>query len=454
MSLSLHDQYVAILGAGASGLAAAALAAVHGATVEAFDSGEGAGLEAAAERFRELGVPLTTGEAALHPSRHYDYAVLSPGIATDWPLARAFAAVSGELLGEIELAWRLGGRAPVVAITGTNGKTTTTSLVAAMLQGAGLAAVAAGNIGDPYSGAVMPGQEHDWIVLELSSFQLETVRDFSPRIAVWLNFAPDHMDRYRSVAEYRAAKLRLFEHAGPDTLVLRKAEEALGLEERGARETTFSAYSPDADLVYDSGAVVHPASGRRFDYRACRLQGRHNAENLMVALAVADELGIDWETIAPALRDFRPPAHRCETVAEIDGIVWVNDSKSTNLHSLRSALAGQEEPVVLIAGGKRKGLDYGELSELVAEKARAVVCIGEVAGEIAEAWGGRVPRCAAAAGLDEAVALARSFAAPGGTVLFSPGSSSFDMFSGYAARGEAFRTAVARLADAGNARGA
>jgi len=447
MSIDLKDRHFAVLGAGASGLAAAALATAHGACVVAFDSGEGPALSAASERFAALGVDLVTGEAALRPPRRFDCAVLSPGIATDQPIARAFADASAELIGEIEFAWRCGA-APVVGITGTNGKTTTTSLVAAVLQGAGLRAPAAGNIGAAYSAAVMPGQEHDWIVLELSSFQLETVAEFRPEIAVWLNFAPDHMDRYAAVEDYRAAKLRLFENLSPGALVVRKAEESLGLEGRGFRETTFSAFAPGADLVYEAGEIKHPASGRRFDFRFCHLQGRHNAENAMVALAVADELGLSWEAVAPAMREFRPPAHRCEKVAERDGVVWVNDSKSTNLHSLRSALAGQEEPVVLIAGGKRKGLDYAELAGLVAEKARAVVCIGETAPEIVAAWGGGVSPCVAARDLEEAVALAQEFVAPSGTVLFSPGSSSFDMFSGYAARGEAFRAAVARLADA------
>jgi UDP-N-acetylmuramoylalanine--D-glutamate ligase len=444
MSLDLADRHVAVLGAGASGLAAAALALARGARVEAFDSGDEAALRPAAERFAALGAPLATGESALRPPRRYDLAVLSPGIALDQPIARAFSSASDELVGEIELAWRCGS-APVIGITGTNGKTTTTSLVAAMLQHAGLRAPAAGNIGDAYSEAVMPGREHDWIVLELSSFQLETITSFRPEIAVWLNFAPDHMDRYATLDDYRAAKLHLFDHLAPGAAVVRKAEDELGLAGRGFREITFSAFSDAADYVYADGHIRHPASGRSFDFRACVLDGKHNAENAMVALAVADLLKLPWDAVAPALREFRPPAHRCETVADHDGIRWVNDSKSTNLHSLRSALAGQEEPVVLIAGGKRKGLDYGEVADLVGEKARAVVCIGETAPDILAAWGDRVAPCLAARDLDEAVALARDCAAPRGTVLFSPGSSSFDMFTGYVARGAAFRRAVEAL---------
>lgn len=434
--MELTGKNIAILGAGGSGYAAAALGLARGAAVSVFDSGDPERLAPAAARFADLGAPLTAGEAALTAPGRYDWCVVSPGIDASWPMARSFAAASDELIGEIEFAWRLGS-APVIGITGTNGKTTTTALVAAMLQGAGLRAVAAGNIGLPYSEVVNSAEAFDWIVLELSSFQLETVSTFAPRMALWLNFAPDHMDRYATVGEYEAAKLRLFENLG-ENRAIHKLECELDL---AGPATTFSAFSGGGDFEYCAGDILHPATDRAFAFDRCRLQGRHNAENVMAALAVADELGIDWEVVAAAISAFEPPPHRCAKVAALDGILYLNDSKSTNLHSLESALAGQETPVVLIVGGKNKGLDFSTLRDLVARTVVEAVCIGEIAADIAAAWEGAVP-CRLARGVDEAVEIARGIARPGDVVLFSPGTSSFDMFSGYEARGDAFREAV------------
>ncbi|MEX2580392.1 MAG: UDP-N-acetylmuramoyl-L-alanine--D-glutamate ligase [Verrucomicrobiales bacterium] len=441
--MDLKGQRVAILGAGASGLAAAALALQHGAVVSAFDSGDPSGLEPAAERFSAIGVELVRGDAALVPPHRYDLVVVSPGIDVRFPIAAAFAGASDELIGEIELAFRYCD-APVVAVTGTNGKTTTTGLVADMLSEAGLLAVAAGNIGLPFSEVVSSGVSYDWIVLELSSFQLETISSFRPKVAVWMNFAPDHMDRYESVDDYRNAKLRIFENLAPDDLAVYKHESALDLP---GPAVTFSAFSDDADLCYRDGQIRESASSRTFDFSACRLHGKHNAENVMVALAVADYAGIGWERAAEAIRSFTPPPHRCEKIATVDGVLYINDSKATNLHALESALAGQEQPVILIVGGKDKGLDFSEIVETASGAVRHAVCIGEIAGEIREKWSGRVP-CSEAASLDDAVRSARDAASEGDVVLFSPGTSSFDMFSNFEERGEAFRRAVTSLGKA------
>ncbi len=438
--MDLAGKQIAVLGAGGSGYAAAALALARGASVSVFDSGSPEKLAAAVTRFAALGAPLTCGAEALVPAANYDLCVISPGIDASWPIATAFAAASKELVGEIEFAWRLGG-APVIAITGTNGKTTTTSLIATMLNAAGLRAISAGNIGLPYSEVVLSGEKYDWIVLEVSSFQLETVSTFAPRIGVWLNFAPDHMDRYAAVEDYFNAKRQIFRNIGPTDLVVRKLECDLSISGRTA---TFSAFAPGGDLVYGSGEIVHPGTQRRFPFAKGELQGKHNAENVMAALAVADELGISWDSVASAMLAFKAPPHRCEKVAVIDGVTYLNDSKSTNLHSLESALQGQEAPVVLIVGGKNKGLDFSEIRPVAERSVREAICIGEIASQIVADWAGAVS-CRLAVGVDEAVALARRIARPGEVVLFSPGTSSFDMFTGYEARGECFRRAVAGL---------
>ena len=438
--MNFSGKNIAILGAGGSGYAAAALALSCGAKASVFDSGNPEKLAPAVARFDALGAPLTCGEAALSAPGSFDFTVISPGIDSAWPIAKAFSEASGELIGEIEFAWRAAGegRAPVIGITGTNGKTTTTSLVAEMLQAAGKKVVAAGNIGLPYCDVVRSGESHDWVVLELSSFQLETVSQFSPRIAVWMNFAPDHMDRYATLKDYFDAKFRIFENLSPDALAVHKLECELDLAGRSSR---FSAFSAGGDFSYEGGAIRHQKSGRSFDFVTVELQGKHNAENVMAALAVADELGIDWELVAPAIRAFRAPAHRCEKVASLGGVLFLNDSKSTNLHSLESALNGQEEPVILIAGGKNKGLDFAELREVAGRMVRECICIGEISGHIASVWKGAVP-CRSAMSVEEAVLMSRTIARPGEIVLFSPGTSSFDMFTGYEARGRAFRDAV------------
>lgn len=440
--MDLQGKRIAILGAGRSGSAAAALAWSRGALVEAYDSGAPETLASAVADFAALGVSLTCGAEAHAPAGIFDLTVISPGIERGSPIALTFADASAELIGEIEFAFRLGS-APIIAITGTNGKTTTTSLIAAMLQAAGLRAVAAGNIGLPFSEVVLSGKHYDWIVLELSSFQLETIVDFSPSVAVWMNFAPDHMDRYATVEDYRAAKCRLFENLTPTSLTVHKLECDPGV--LPGEMVSFSAFSEEGDLVYRRGNIHDQFGDRHFPFSEGTLQGKHNAENVMVALAVADHLGLGWEEIETSINTFQAPPHRCEKVATIGGVLYLNDSKSTNLHSLESALLGQEVSVVLIVGGKNKGLDFDGLREIVGRTVRVAICVGEIARDIAAAWEGTVP-CHLAADVPAAVRLADELARSGEIVLFSPGTSSFDMFSGYEARGEAFRDAVAALA--------
>lgn len=440
-SMKHHGKRIAILGAGASGVAAARLAAAGGAAwVGVYDSGDPAKLAPAIEGLRAQGIEAVAGEGALRAPEglDLDLVVVSPGIDTRWPIARAFQAGGAPLIGEIEFAWRHCA-CPVVAITGTNGKTTTTELTALFLGAGGLRTVAAGNYGLAFSEVMLGGAAYDVIALEVSSFQLETIESFRPRVAVWMNFAPDHMDRYETVDEYLQAKLRIFENQGPDDdAVLNAAEIPEGV---GARRVTFSAFGTPADFDLDDGWIRFRGEPV-VDFRSTRLRGRHNAENVMAAMAAAHCLGVPFGPMAAAVADYAPPRHRCEWVGEIEGRPFINDSKATNLHALASSLRGQEAPVVLIAGGKNKGLDYGEMRGSLKGSVTHVVCLGEIAEDIAAAWGDEVP-CERAGSLEEAVRLAARAAAPGQTVLFSPGTSSFDMFTGYAQRGDAFRDLVA-----------
>lgn len=439
--MSLHQQRIAILGAGTSGQAAARLAVSGGASwVGVFDSGSAEKLAPVAETLGAEGIAHVFGEAALNPPEQLDLVVVSPGIDVRWPIAQAFVKTGAPLIGEIEFAWQQCD-APVVAITGTNGKTTTTELTAAVLEAGGLRTIAAGNYGHAFSEVVRSGQRYDVVTLEVSSFQLETITTFRPKVSVWMNFAADHLDRYDSIEDYRAAKLRVFENqTDEDFAVVNGAED---LDSLKAEPVTFSAFEGGSDFDYSDGWIRYRQQPL-LDFSTVRLHGKHNAENVMAALGTAASLGIDPASVLDTVRNYAPPRHRCEPVGEVNGSLFINDSKATNLHALASSLRGQESPVVLIVGGKEKGLDFSELNELLPGAVSHVLCIGEIANKIATEWGKIIP-CATAGSLEEATRLAAAEAFPGQTVLFSPGTSSFDMFSGYVERGDAFRSAVQSL---------
>jgi len=433
-----------VLGLGGSGEAAAMLLVEEGARVTVCESARTPALESRAEALRALGARVLFGHEAETDASRYDVCVISPGIDPSVPLVFNVASKRIPMIGEIELAYRRC-LCPVVAITGTNGKTTTTGLATAMLQAAGLKAVASGNIGLPFSQAVRESGSLDVMVLEVSSFQLETIRDFRPKVAAWLNLSPNHLDRYHDVAEYRAAKLRIFENQTfEDFAVVNACSDLPGL---AARRLTFSAMKPDATFALKGSTITH--SGRAvLDQNATRLRGVHNAENLMAALAIGLALGVDLPKLADAVRDYSPPPHRCEFVRERHGVLWINDSKATNLDAVEKAILSQDKPIVLIAGGKDKGFEFGPLLPLVRQRVRTAVLIGEMSARIASEWQG--VNCLLSGTLEEAVALADAKASPGDIVLFSPGTSSFDMFRSYIERGECFKAAVAKLAPATN----
>ena len=340
-----------------------------------------------------------------------------------------------DLLGNPERTYR------TVHITGTNGKTTTTSLVEKILLRAGKTAVACGNYGVPVAEILLRDSVPDVLALEVSSFQLETIRDFHPDVAVWLNFAPDHMDRYKSVEDYHRAKLHIFDNqTEKDLAVVRSGERLPHLK---ASVLTFSPEDPAADLYYREPLILEGGASL-LNLEETALNQRHNAENAMAAVLACRHLGIPAETAAEVLKEFAPPGHRCETVRTLDGVLWLNDSKATNLHALETALKSQHSPVILIAGGKDKGLDYVPLRPMLKEKVRACVVFGQIADQLQHAFSPAVPT-EKAADVEACVEKARSLARQGDTVLFSPGTSSFDMFTGYVQRGQAFRDAVNAL---------
>ena len=432
--MNLHDLNIAVLGAGRSGRAAARLAMKHGGRVCVFDTSP------AITGWPE-DIPLHAG--ATQEDGHAfraDLVVISPGIETDCPFVKSFGREGVETIGEMELASRFY-RGKIIAITGTNGKTTTTSLVEKILLRAGKKAVACGNYGVPMAEVLLRDAVPDVLALEVSSFQLETIRNFHPDVAVWLNFAPDHMDRYTAVEDYYKAKLHIFNNQTKNDLAVVRFGEHLPALKAPVR--TFSSESPEADLYYREPLVMGGGSPL-LNLAGTSLSQRHNAENVMAAVMACRHLGIPAETAAEVLEEFTPPGHRCEAVRTLDGVLWLNDSKATNLHALKAALKSQNAPVVLIAGGKDKGLDYLPLRSMLKEKVRACVVFGQIADQLYDSFSPAAPT-EKAADVADCVEKARLLARPGDTVLFSPGTSAFDMFTGYAQRGQAFRDAVNAL---------
>jgi UDP-N-acetylmuramoylalanine--D-glutamate ligase len=436
-----ENQKIAVLGAGLSGTAAALLLKTEGAQVTVLDSAEEKNLlKSTIDNLRAQGVRVICGTAANEDSTIYQLVVLSPGIDPAAPLARNFSSRKIEMIGELELGWR-SCELPVIAVTGTNGKTTTTELLAQTLDACGQRTIACGNIGKPLSEVAREKNSFDVLTVEVSSFQLEAIQTFRPSISLWLNFAPDHLDRYRSVADYRAAKLRIFENQTEDDVAIVNASETL--PKIRPRQITFSAYADRADFRLAEGAIVYQ-NQIVLRLAETKLRGSHNIENLMATLAAGVARGLSFRQMVPPLCAYEPRPHRCEFVREVGGVDYVNDSKATNLDAVEKALRAQTKPVVLIAGGKDKGFTFDPLRPLVKNKVRSTILIGEMAESIARAWSGAI-ESEIASSLADAVERAHAIARPGDVVLFSPGTSSFDMFKSYAHRGDQFRALVQAL---------
>jgi UDP-N-acetylmuramoylalanine--D-glutamate ligase len=428
---------IAVLGAGESGVSAAQLLAAEGAKVTVFDTAAEDVLKAKRVILAESGINLRCGEAAHRLVEPFAWGVLSPGIDPSTSLVKQFLEAGITLVGELELAFQRCA-APVVAITGTNGKTTTTQLVEAMFNAAGVSTVACGNIGPAFSSKVADSQRLAVMTVEVSSFQLENIHSFAPKIAVWLNFTADHLDRYPSMQEYLHAKLRIFENQKSHDCAVVNARD--NLPPLKARKITFSAFESGADFSLRNDVIYYHDTAL-LPLAETKLRGAHNAENLMAALGVGHAWGLQWDAMLDAMASYKPLPHRCELVGTINGVDFVNDSKATNLDALEKALSSESRRVILIAGGKDKGFEFGAVTDLVAEKCVSVVLIGEMAERIEQLWGDAV-QCQRCENLGDAVRSARSLAKPGDVVLFSPGTSSFDMFKNYADRGNQFRAIV------------
>ena len=382
-----------------------------------------------------------------------DFVVWSPGIAIDHPLAIAARAAGLPILGELELGFRAA-HAPLVCITGTNGKSTTTDLVGALLRAEGREVAVCGNIGRAICEVAESVSPAGLLVVEVSSFQLETVDRLRPWIATWLNLTPDHLDRHGSLAGYGAMKQRLFARQTEEDWAILNADDPEVSSRRSGRgaPAEFSVAHPVDDGAFcEAGTLVLARRGGRerlMPRAEVRLPGPHNLANVLAALATVLPLEPSADLLRTTLRAYAGLEHRLEAAGEVEGVRFVNDSKATNTDSLRVALQSFAAPVVLIAGGRDKGQDFRPLAPLVRSAVRHLVLIGEGAANIGQAWPD-VPQERAAT-LSDAVRRAYELARPAtATVLLSPGCASFDMFRDYEDRGRRFKEEVARLAVGG-----
>ena len=451
-TMELKGKDVLVLGLGRSGMAAASLLQRDGARVVVRDESADDRLRERATRLRQLGVRVELGNE-FDRSTRFDLAVLSPGIAPERPIVRELLTQNTPLLSELELAYRFC-LCPILAITGTNGKTTTTELIARVLEGCGKRTVAAGNIGNAFSDAVEASAGLDAVVLEVSSFQLEKIEHFRASIAVLLNITPDHLDRYESMEEYAAAKSFVFMNQQPEDIAIVSAEALETLQRMGltmrARAITFSAYNRPAEVWldwFDNETIwcrLPECRGILLKMSETNLRGVHNAENVLATLATGLAMGLPVSRMREAICTYHPQPHRGEFVAEIDGVTYINDSKATNVDAVEKALRSVRGRAVLIAGGRDKSLDFTSLKEVMADKVKLVVLIGEAQNKMWRAWSKAVP-CARASSMEEAVSVAARQTRAGDTVLLSPACASFDMFENYEHRGAEFKRHVFNL---------
>jgi UDP-N-acetylmuramoylalanine--D-glutamate ligase len=434
-----------VVGLARSGVAAALALRARGEEVIGCDAGPGdrPALAEAAGRLREAGVEVRLDASGVDLAARARTLIKSPGVPQDAPAIRAARDRGIAVLGELELAWRLVPENEFVAVTGTNGKTTTTEWIGHVHREAGLPVAVVGNVGTAASSlALDDGVSADaTVVCEASSFQLEDTLAFSPEAAVLLNLSPDHLDRHGTFERYVAAKLRIFANQGNYDLAVAPARLS-GVEDLGgcARRVTFGP-GPGPDLSERAGYLWW-GDAPVIEADELALPGAHNVENAMATAAVCLARGVEPEAVAAGLRTFAGVRHRLERIAVRDGVSWVNDSKATNVASTIVALRAFPGGIHLIAGGRGKQQDFSPLAGEVAARCRAVYLIGEAAGELASALhAARVP-LHDAGDLERAVALAGAAAAPGEVVLLSPACASFDQYPDFEARGDHFRALV------------
>jgi UDP-N-acetylmuramoylalanine--D-glutamate ligase len=450
--MELKNKRVLVVGLGKSGIAAAHFLREQGARVTVSDSRDAVSLAGEIPALLEAGIMVETGGHGLLTFRRSDLIVVSPGVPMDTPEVRQVVSFGLPVIGELELASRFL-KGHVLAITGSNGKTTTTTLVGEILKAAGLTTLVGGNIGLPVIDLIADSTPETWNVLEVSSFQLETIEEFHPKIAVVLNITPDHLDRHGSFENYAAAKARITENqVAEDFLVLNAEDKATQMVAGKTRAQVFwfSGRRPikQGAFVHGESVLFVPKEGGKAEpilpASEIPLKGAHNVENVLAAVCVARLAGVSAEVIRQAVAGFKAVEHRLEFVAEIDGVEFYNDSKATNVDATMKAVASFEGGIHLILGGKDKDSDYAQMADLLKERVKVVYTIGSAAEKIEHQLRG-VVKMKSAGTMQTAVQDAAATAVPGDVVLLAPACSSFDQFENYEHRGRVFRQLVHEL---------
>jgi UDP-N-acetylmuramoylalanine--D-glutamate ligase len=451
VAVELNNKRVLVVGLGKSGLAAARFLKSKGAKVTVSDA-RPATVIAELPTLLDEGISVEAGSHGLLTFRRQDLIVVSPGVPADVPELKQVRAMGMRIIGEMELgAAFLEGE--IVAITGSNGKTTTTTLVGEILKASGRSTLVGGNIGTPVTEMVAASTKETWSVLEVSSFQLETIETFKPRIALVLNITPDHLDRHGSFEAYAEAKARITEFQTAEDFLVLNAEDVNA--QLVAAKTRAQIYWFSAKRQIKQGAFVHgesilftPREGAKpepvMPVAEIPLAGAHNVENVLAAVCAARLAGVDAETIRAAVHAFKAVEHRLEFVRELGGVRYFNDSKATNVDATVKAVESFGGGIQLILGGKDKDSNYAVMGPLLRERVKTVITIGSAAEKIQRELAG-VVKIEAAETMQRAVTLAHELAGAGDTVLLAPACASFDQFENYEHRGRVFKELVMAL---------
>jgi len=444
--MDLQGKKILVVGLARTGVAVARFLVEAGAQVTVTDMREDEALADSLAELADLEIGFELGRHVPHSFLMADLIVVSPGVPMDIKPLTMARAQKRRVVSEVELAsWFI--KAPMVAITGTNGKTTTTTLTGEIFRACGYQTFVGGNIGNPLIELAASGEEVERVVVELSSFQLEGVESFRPHVAVLLNLTEDHLDRYASFQEYIDAKLRIFENQTAEDFAVLNVDDPLVAacaEKLKARVFPMSRERElEEGISYRDGFITfaHQGKSLTFGTEGFKLKGVHNLDNIMASLAATLLMRCEGECAYAAVSSFKGLPHRMEFVTEINGVSWYEDSKGTNVGSVVKSLESFDSGITLIAGGKDKGGSYEPLSQLVSERVSHLLLIGEAKTRMNEALGSLTDTHLCET-LEGAVELAHRLTAPGGVVLFSPACSSFDMFKDYAERAERFKAAV------------
>lgn len=443
---------VSVLGLGVSGTSAARLAAARGAIVYASDAIAGAEQKAAAESLAADGISSEAGQHDMDRILHSDLVVVSPGISPFSQVRQEISAAGIRTIAEVELAYGALSSS-VIGITGTNGKTTTTQLAATLLRESGISAVAGGNIGEPLSWTAIKPEQPDWVVVELSSFQLADIEHFRVDIGALLNLAPDHLDRYRDLTAYYGDKQRLFTAGDPETSWVLNADDSAVLELADSISEGSFLFSLNGPVerggwLSEDRMLVGNIHGSPEEWMLASdlpLMGDHNISNALAAAIVARLAGCSVSSVGNGLRLASGLPHRLQPIEEVDGVLWVNDSKATNVSAATAAVRSFDRPIIMMLGGRHKGEPYASIADAGQGRLKAIVAFGEAAPKIVAEMDDSAPHVSVENGMEAAVRAAARHAEPGDVVLFSPACSSFDMYPNYEVRGEAFVRTVRAL---------